>query len=106
MLPLHGYSSTDVPLAVRQWPSTRMVPSCTAIQFWFDLPVQVHSSIGLAVVVLAAVSSRHLLLPPCCRIRPTGPVAAAALTVQVKLAVAVAPAPSVALAVAWNVPVA
>src|SRR5215469_8885919 len=97
MLPSHGYSSTLVPLAARQCPRTRMLPSCTEVHAWFDVPVQVARSIAVPAVVRDDGSSRHLLLPPCCASDPVIPLPATALIVQVNDADAVAPSPSVAV---------
>src|SRR5262249_22530661 len=97
MLPSHGYSSTLAPLAARQWPRTRIVPSCAAVHAWLDLPVQVARSIAVPLVVLDDGSSRHLLLPLCCWIAPVVPLFAATWIVHVNDADAVAPSASVAV---------
>src|ERR1700722_5597447 len=97
MLPLHEYSSTWLPLAARQRPSTRIVPSWTAVHDWFDLPVQVARSMAVPPVVAPDGSARHLSLPPCWWIDPVVPLSAAATTVQVNDAVAVTPSPSFAV---------
>src|SRR5215469_3712570 len=97
MLPSQGYSSTLVPLAARQCPRTRMLPSCTEVHAWFDLPVHVARSIAVPAVVRDDGSSRHMLLPPCCESDPVMPLSATAWTVQVNEADAVAPSASVAV---------
>jgi hypothetical protein len=109
-LTLHGSNSSLAPPAVllpivcRHLPPVLSVPSWTAVQFWFDLPVQLHSWMLVPFAVLPDGSSRHLALPPTCLTVPAVPAVGAARSVQVNVAVPVPPRASVAVTVTLNAP--
>ena len=75
----HPHSTTVEPLAARQWPSTRIVPSWTVVHDWFDLPVQLDRSTFVPFAVFEPGSSRHFPVPPTCLICPAKPLLAAGI---------------------------